>query len=431
MNRMLSLQQELDRHSAKTHAHRPSRRRPRQFSMSKRLAEALYGTGEHVLTGRVDLSHLGSINPSYKLDVNGVPFTYGEVIAMADLYETHGQMVNAPKPELQRLNKLVVKSTEHFEGKRKKDVGPGEWQSATNKRYLKLAEDNYSHFSPSSLHLIPGFSSTRKNHKQEWQRYHQQAINRVKKGKSSADMDQALVINAFGDHFLTDSFAAGHLFNKDDLNSYFKSRVFSGKALNSNGKRMIKEIARKAFNGPLKAAFSRYETYEPHDAWWNVFNWNPNIHKLDRFELLLEGILRVEPDVIGKTLMAKIVHDKLNGYPGGVPVADAKGNHWNLSGDDSLNQQNLLIIQEAVMQSIINILDVADGKSIPIPTLLGRVWDMVPRPTKSTQAMIRKLINKFTNPLDNDLTDLAAAELQKNFHDLLIALEDRKILKKA
>ena len=432
MNRLLGLEQGLSRQSAKTTKRR--RRKPaktRALSRASKLSEALYGTGEHVRTGKVDLSSLGSIGPTTKLDVNGVLFTYGQIIAMADMYETHGKMVNAPRTELTKLRQLIDKSTRFFEGKGGSDASRGEWQSATNRRYLKLAEDNFSHFAPSSSHLIPGYSSTKVNSRTEWERYHQQAINTVKSGTNSEDMDDALVMNAFGDHFLTDAFAAGHLFNKDDLNSYFKSRVFSGKKLNSNGSNMLSEIARKAFKGPLKAAFSKYETYEPHEAWWNIFSWNPNIHNKDRFEALLKGIMLARPDIIGKSIVAKAVHYKLNDYKGGIPVADARRNHWNLTGDDTLDDENLSYIQEAVLQSITNLLDVADGKSIPSATLFGRVWDMVPRPTTSSRKLIKNLIKKLTNPLDSELTDIAAELLTKNFDDLLIELKNEKILKKA
>ena len=44
------------------------------------------------------------------------------------------------------------------------------------------------------------------------------ALKKAQDGKR----DEALGINAFADHFLTDAFSAGHLFNKEDVMEKFE-----------------------------------------------------------------------------------------------------------------------------------------------------------------------------------------------------------------
>lgn len=390
-------------------------------------SEAQYGTGEHVLAGLVSES---PVTPMYQLDVNGVRFSYGEVISMGDFYETYDDMARASAAELGRLKNLIDRSKRYYEGKvlRGKPVGtdPGDpdWQAATGGRYLKLAEENFSHFAPSN-HTYLSFTSSKANHKKEWEKYHSRALGIMRRGQDSSVISTALAVNAFGDHFLTDSFAAGHLINKDDLSQHFKSLVLSGGKVNGNGETMFGNIAAKAFVGPLKSAFSKYETVQ-----WKGIVFRPNINSVDRFKALLIGIMEKEPDVIGKTMIAKLVHDALNKHPGGVPVMNNVGDKWNLTGDDTLNTTNLDIIRKAVKQSIRNLMVAVNDKS-PVGTFYNKVWDIAPRPTAAAVTIIKNVIRSFTNPLGTDIVNGADRLLQQNYQALLDELERRRVLKKA
>jgi hypothetical protein len=391
------------------------------------FSEAKYGTGEHVLSGLVNE---GPVSATYLIDVNGVKFTYAEIIAMGDFYETYDKMASASPTELGRLKTLIDRSKKFYEGKvlSGKPVGTDptdkEWQSATSNRYLKLAEDNFAHFAPSNSTYL-SFTSSKTNHKKEWERYHSRAIGVMRKGTSSLVTDQALAVNAFGDHFLTDAFSAGHLFNKDDLSEYFKTLVMAGGKVNANGTTMFANIAAKAFTGPLKSTFSTYETVE-----WKGIVFRPNINSADRFKKLLIGIMEKEPDVIGKTMVAKLVHDELNEYSGGVPVMNNAGDRWNLTGDDTLDKPNLEIMRKAVKQSIRNIIDSVNDKS-PESVFYKKVWDITPRPTPAGVTIIKNVIRKFTNPLGTDIVNGADKLLQKNYMALITELVARKVLKKA
>ena len=304
------------------------------------------------------------------------------------------------------------------------DPGDPDWQAATGNRYLKLAEENFSHFAPSNSTYV-SFTSAKTNHKKEWEQYHNRAIDIMRKGTNSSVIDKALAVNAFGDHFLTDAFAAGHLINKDDLSQYFKSLVMTGGKVNADGSTMFGNIATRAFVGPLKAAFSKYETVE-----WKGVVFRPNIDSADRFKALLIGIMEKEPDVIGKTMVAKLIHDALNGHSGGVPVTNNVGDKWNLTGDDTLNTTNLDIIRKAVKQSIRNLITAVNDKSA-VNAFYKKVWDIVPQPTAAAVTIIKNVIRNITNPLGTDIVNGADKLLQKNYQTLLDELEKRKILKKA
>ena len=389
------------------------------------FSEAQYGTGEHVLTGLVSES---PVTPTYQMDVNGIKFTYGEIVSMGDFYETYEDMARASNAELGRLKTLIERSKRYYEGKvmHGKPVGTdpddADWQGATSNRYLKLAEDNFSHFAPSNSAYL-SFTSTKTNHKKEWERYHSKALDIMRKGNNSSVIDKALAVNAFGDHFLTDAFAAGHLINKDDLSQYFKSLVMTKGKVNANGETMFGNIASRAFTGPLKTDFSKYETVEFKGGFFR-----PNIDSADVFKKLLIGIMEKEPDIIGKTMVAKLVHDALNDHVGGVPVTNNAGDKWNLTGDDTLNLKNLEIIRKAVRQSIRNLMDAVKDQS-SYTVFYKKVWDIVPQPTPAAVTIIKNVIRTLTNPLGTEIVSGADKLLQKNYKALLKELVDRKVLK--
>ncbi len=389
------------------------------------FSESKYDTGEHVLAGLVNESR---ITPTYELSVNGVKFTYGEIIAMGDFYESYAKMASASATELGKLKGFIDKSKRYFESKVNTGTGTGsnptddDWQRATSDRYLKLAEDNFAHFAPSNSGYI-SFSSSKANHKKEWERYHQMAIEEMRKGVNSTAADKALVINAFGDHFLTDAFAGGHLFNKDDLAQYFKSLVLTSGKINANGEKMFGAIADKAFTGKLKAEFSIHETVERKGGVWR-----PNIDSAGRFKALLIGIMEKEPDMIGKTMVAKIIHDELN--KGIVPVTNGVGDSWTVAGDQYLDKKNVDIMRKAVKQSIRNLMDAVNDKS-PYSVFFKKVWDITPRPTAAGVTVVKNTIRQFTNPLGTDIVTKAAALLDSKWPELLKELIKRGVLKRA
>jgi hypothetical protein len=140
----------------------------------------------------------------------GVELSYGEVMALAgDFYGSYETLLNAPRGEVLRLREILRRQR----GQAKANGGqPTEEESAQNehdfqqaalgrdglhstegKNYVELAEDNNAHFS--------------KDNVEEWRKGHRKAL----KLAATHKLEEALAIEAFHAHYLTDAFSAGHL----------------------------------------------------------------------------------------------------------------------------------------------------------------------------------------------------------------------------
>ncbi len=188
---------------------------------------------------------------------NGLVLTYGEMNTLPDYMSDPTAIDNADKatllPILQlvrqqgfdRITDLVGAKTsslfgliknpdyQHFDGAIGPDGGTGTWASikelgalndvtknlGTN-QYQSLVARNACHFAPYSWNC--------------WQDFHMQARDLAQRGHDTGDkelMRQAWVTNGYADHFLQDSFAAGHLINKTLIMQWFVEWV---KDYNSN-----------------------------------------------------------------------------------------------------------------------------------------------------------------------------------------------------
>jgi len=385
-----------------------------------------YDTGEHVLmAGDLYQDQLRVGKPP------GVLFSYGQIIAMADLYKSVEQMMGAEVAELQELKSLIKRSTEYYQGNKadkSKDVSNKAWEEATNKRFIKLAEDNYEHFSPNLLFKDAASSKIafrHGNNRSEWERHHKWAIEEAQKmfiapenANRSFIPEWPLIINAFGDHYLTDAFAAGHLINKEAMISFFNTNFFSGNSLKPEAKVFFNKLATKAFKGKVKEKFSKLETTD-FKFWLHVIPvGHPNITDADRFYEVLIGIAEQAPDQVGN-LVVKALHDRLN--KSGVEVFNEAGDgEWKLTGDAYLNKENLRIIRKAVQQSVDNIDDPTIYRSnLNFADYFSKVWKYVPQPTEASRKMLERLMSEYTNPESDALVD-AAAEIITEQVDLLI-----------
>ena len=352
--------------------------------------------------------------------INGIRFKYGEIIALGDFYAKPSDMFKAKRSELKKLRSLIRK-----EAKDPSSVGTEEWQAATKDRYLKLAEKNVTHFAPSNKALTRPTKTSGRNHKTEWQKHHHKALKAAKKGH----MNKALATNAFGDHFLTDAFSAGHLINKEDVMNRFE-KVFTSSAQ----KKFFEEVARQAWKDKkVSSSFSKLETYDPIKGWWNIFNWNPNINSASRFASLLQEIYN---DKEGKktilNTVPKIIHDSLN--KSGVEVANRNGDKWTrrLTGDGKLNAETLAIGKKAVAQSQVNVLNNKNMTGTPdYIALFKKVWDYVPYPTKKGVDRIKKVLKKMTDPAHKLTLKKAAELIKKQAATIIKELKERKKLKVA
>jgi hypothetical protein len=386
------------------------------------LSKPFFDTGEHVLFG-------GNYYPDQlRVGANpGLGFSYGQIIAMADFFESVDQMMNTDVGQLSKIKALIERSTSYYAGNKanpKLDVTDDEWQSVTGERYLTLAEMNWEHFSPNFLFRNAVFASAANRHgnnRSAWEEHHKLAIHEAQKIGAAPDgkVEQAvplegpLITNAFGDHFLTDAFAAGHLINKDAIAEYWKLQFFNGSDLKSEAKDFFSRLAERAFElGEVKARFSKLETADRH------YGFHPNINSASRFASVLQGIAEQEPDRISN-MVVKAIHDKLN--EDGVEVFNEAGDGtWVLKGDGYLNTKNRQIIQRAVEQSIANINDPAImGTNVDLTPFIDKVWKHVPQLTPATQQKVQGIVNQYVDP-DSKVLVEAAAQIIKRKLDLLI-----------
>lgn len=395
-------------------------------------ARPLFDTGEHVRAGwdlYTDQLRVGK-NP-------GVLFSYGELISMGDFYQSASHMMGADVAELQGLKRLIQQSTNHYTGKGAADVNDDDWEKITKFRYLELAEDNFHHFSPDYLFAgtVWGKAAVWKpNNKKTWEEHHRWAIEEAQKmfldpanANSSFFPEWSLIINAFGDHFLTDAFASGHLVNKEAIIEYYKYNFNDGNSLKPEAKRFFDRVAEKAWYGDVKSKISDLETYDGMVPLIDVGR--PNIDSASRFASVLKGIAEQRPDQIGN-LAIKALHDKLN-KDGVEVVNDAGDGPWTLYGDGMLNDANLKIIQKAIQQSVDNINNPAVyGSNLNFQTYFDKVWRFVPKMTAASQAKVKQLAKVYTSPDSADLVQAAADLIHKKIDILIKKLLDAKKLKR-
>jgi hypothetical protein len=341
--------------------------------------------------------------------IQNVPFSYGEVMALGDFYTTPADMFKAPEAELRELKRLMA-----LDRAKPGSVTTKQWQDATGGRYVELATKNSAHFGPHNKGMTPLMPGSGANHKDSWENYHKQALQIAQSG----DRDKALTINAFGDHFLTDAFAGGHLFNKDDVMARFDA-AFDAKAQTSFFEAVAKLAwADSSVSGRMKKLQST--------AWHHA-----EIKNADRFQKVLQGIYdnaaKGKPRIL--STVAKVIHDKLN--KDGVDVENSRGDApWKATGDAAMNADSLKMAQQAVAQSQVQVLNVV-GKSaetLDFPALFKVVWDFTPRPTAGGTKAISEAIEQFTKPSDSKMRAEAAALIVKEIEALVDALVAEKEL---
>jgi hypothetical protein len=340
---------------------------------------------------------------------------------MGDLYQDVDQMMRAPVAELNRLKTLIERSTAHYRNGSAADVDDGEWDTATNHRYVDLAEANFTHFAPDTLvnDAIAGQPPHHSNHKAEWERYHRMALHEARAAGSGEPPAHAMIANAFGDHFLTDAFAAGHLVNKDVIVNYFKHNFLHGSDLTDNAGHFFDSLADHTFTGQVREKFSRLETAD-WTHWHGVpLPFHANIDSPSRFATLLKEICLQRPERVAN-LAAKALHDHLNEH--GIQVVNDAGDpEWQLTGDGHLTTTSTAIMQRAVGASIANIRD-PQLRAADDATCFTRVWRFTPRLTAASRPTVVSLLHDYTSPASARLFDAAVALLPRKVDQLIYAL---------
>jgi len=218
-------------------------------------------------------------------------------------------------------------------------------------------------------------------------------------------MNEAMLHNAYGDHFLTDAFAAGHLINKEDVMAMFRANVKDPNNPKSNAKRdkLCDAVATEVFKDAGTAAYiSRFDG--KFVFWWAIDN-------AGDFSTVLKKIDNKKPGVVANAI-ALTVHDKLN-HSETIEVKSK--NHpepWMLSGDMTLNKTSKQEARKAVAQSQVNVMN-AKGIAGPLdlPAMFQKVWDIVPQPTGQGTAAVKQEVDKGTDPTDRQTIEAVAKKI--------------------
>lgn len=406
----------------------------------------LFDTGEHVLSGREV-----NVNQLNVGKAPGVMFTYGQLLAMGDFYDDDLQMMNADPSELRNLQSLIDQSTRYYamnpsarKGSPHLNIDNEKWDKASGGRYLELAEKNYSHFSPNTIFTdaVALAANKEPNNKSTWEDYHERAIKEAQKmwlapenQNRSFVPELPLIINGFGDHFLTDAFASGHIFNKEVMIAYFKEKFFLKGALRPASKKFFARVSNIAF-GPwwkmteVRKKFSVLETTDyPVCALGWCLKWHPNIDTEGMFETLLVKAAEQYPDRVAN-FAVKALHDHLNEI--GLAVTNQAGNSWHLTGDGFLNTDSLTIMKRAVQQSVDNILDPSiRASNLNFGSYFDKVWRYVPELTPASKQKVVNLMNEYTKPESTVLSQAAADIITKQVDSVIKVLKDKNKLKDA
>lgn len=392
----------------------------------------MFDTGEHVLSA-------GDLYPDQLRagSGNGVMFSYGQIVSMGDFYESPEQLLGADSAELARLKALIVRNTAYYRGHKvdeSLDVSNKEWDDATGGRYLRLAEMNYDHFAPMET---CGHSGPRRfsDHRSRWETLHGKAIQAKAQHIASTVgaplANDALVINAFADHFLTDAFAAGHLVNKEYMIGRFLAAFFTDPThLKPEGRAFLEEVARLAWREGVPEKMGRLEPAEYPICWHGLcIPWRPNITDADRFGKVLVQAAEAESGKIANVAV-KALHDHLNRV--GVQVTNQAGDpEWPLTGDGNLNDATLRVMRKAVQQSVDNLDDPAIVTGADLRPLLDRVWAFTPQPTTAGLAEINRQVAIYSDPTSSAFRAAVAQLIVEQVDQLVDALLDSKKMRKA
>ena len=178
-------------------------REPVQIGVAPSSTIQRFGSLEHKLLG--DLGSGGKMT-DINIGTDAAPelLSYGDMVALAgDHFKSIEQIRKLTESQAGKdeIRYARWKALRKDMGEAKPNVDPAIAKKVEDD-YLLLAADNTSHFSA---------GGTAKNH---YQQYHSQALDKAFEAGQKGDaklMAQATTTEAFGHHYLTDMFSAGHV----------------------------------------------------------------------------------------------------------------------------------------------------------------------------------------------------------------------------
>jgi hypothetical protein len=214
----------------------------RAFTSLARGARPLqrFVEAEHKLIGDLGASRGPALAPELELGP-GFKVTYGDLVAMSgDWFESVKQMqdlaaVDGPGAGTREEVEYVLTVEIRGERAREEDFG-GTARKAAKARYYRLASKNSAHFAnprEGDAGRDPHDAVTASEGGKPFgaaANYHDNHRNALleaaRAGNAGEPIDQALMLEAFGNHFLTDAFSSGHLRTpRQDLAEYWHAMV--------------------------------------------------------------------------------------------------------------------------------------------------------------------------------------------------------------
>jgi hypothetical protein len=383
---------------------RPARERPRPPAPHALLALqrsagnaavtrmlARFEAGEHAQMGGSGKARVGK--PS-------VEVSEADLVALGDFYASSSELMTAPKEQIEALVALIHRDREFRVNGTGTPPTTDEWTQA-KPDYAQLQLENASHFAPDAL---PGGT----DHRTMFYAQHRRALELASVSRDGSVPNDALVVNAYACHFLTDAFAAGHLFNKGEMlervRAAWQAQDTVGVMLRETT--FTKEVARKVLADATAAQeLGRYE------AWLGT--WKPiDATVLSEFTYQISQNAKTSEKFFNGLL--NLVHTRLNTAPKDDPataieVSNRMGMTWRLAGDGTVNgtaagEQTLLVAQEAVAHAGRNLQTAARmADRSALDPLIDAVWAYTPRPTKSGAEQMQALIRSALT-LDSERT---------------------------
>jgi hypothetical protein len=368
-----------------------------------------YEAGEHAQLG----ARAGEAET--KFTINKVEMTYGEMIAMGDLFADPEAVRKASESELRTLLNLIRRERDKGIG----SVREAEWITATGGRYTELAAKNAPHFAGSRTG--GGYEEGGEGNRRQWWTYHTKALRLAQSKK----LDEALKTNAFADHFLTDAFSAGHFINKANVMERAERALANAATLRT----FEVQVARGILASPQGASLRDFEAKPGALKKWTAVTEASLADVIDR-------IAYWKDDYFYSTFV-KAVHDALNrdivrGQGFGIEVENDKGVTWRLAGDKTLSfsEKTREMAREAVAQSRQNVREAEGEDALNYRGLADKVWAWVPRPTKEGQRQIDEATRALTDPADVAAVDAWVRIVVDNFDAVLQLLVDNGLLRR-
>ena len=224
--------------------------------------------------------------------------TVGDLNAFGDFYEDAQQILTAPREEVAELLDAIKAERAGLLGqgeanRRYEDITRKYRTDTGRKTYIQLADANGPHFTPTN--------------REAWLTQHDQALRIARNAAYAKDsskpalFNRAVLFDSFAAHFLTDAFAAGHLFELKKLVDAPPGQQIANLWL------------------PLEVEIISY--LRAHPA-------NPDNPELRGYYLLADGLGKLDK------LVLKNIHDRFNAE--GLVVHNKQGMTWRAFGDDHL-----------------------------------------------------------------------------------------------